>query len=492
MIFNSIQFILFFIAVTTTYFLITYRYRWLLLLLASCYFYMAFIPVYILILTGMIIVDYIAGILIENSKGRNRKLFLILSIVSNVGILVFFKYYNFLTDNINGLANIIHWNYSLPLLSIILPIGLSFHTFQALSYTIEVYRGKQKAERHFGIYALYVMFYPQLVAGPIERPQNLLHQFHEEHYFDSKRVIGGLKRMAWGFFKKMVVADHLAIFVNYVFANPHSFNGPVLITGTIFFAFQLYCDFSGYCDIALGAAQVMGIKLMENFRRPYFSKSIPEFWKRWHVSLSSWFKDYVYIPLGGNRVTFLKMYTNLFLVFLISGLWHGANWTYIIWGALHGIYVVLSNTTQNFRNHFNSKIGLLKIPTIHKMMKIGTTFTLVCIGWIFFRANTVDDAWYIFSHLLVGLRSFITNFFSYYTWKNLLSLSGLINKSDLVIMMLGIVVVFLVDMIERRTSIWQKIATYPLYIRWFCYYTIVLAIVIFGRFGAQQFIYFQF
>lgn len=325
MTFNSVQFLIFFAVIFLIYFLLPYRFRWLLLLLASCYFYMAFIPAYVLILFAMIVIDYVAGIFIEKSAGRRRKLFLILSIISNIGILGFFKYFNFLSSNLSAVAHFLDWNYSLPLLSIALPLGLSFHTFQALSYTIEVYRGKQKAERHFGIYALYVMFFPQLVAGPIERPQQLLPQLHENHDFDYKRVTNGLKRMAWGFFKKVVVADHLAIIVNLVYNNPKGFTGPAFIMATVFFAFQLYSDFSAYTDIALGAASVLGIKLVENFQQPFFSKSIAEFWRRWHISLSTWFRDYVYYPLALSfkKTTKTKLYLAIMVTFLLSGLWHG-------------------------------------------------------------------------------------------------------------------------------------------------------------------------
>ncbi|OFZ56311.1 MAG: alginate O-acetyltransferase, partial [Bacteroidetes bacterium RIFCSPHIGHO2_02_FULL_44_7] len=319
MLFNSLQFLIFFPTVTTLYFILPHRFRWFLLLIASCIFYMAFIPAYILILLVTIVVDYIAGILIEKSQGKKRKLYLLISIVANIGFLAFFKYYNFASTNLTELAQFLHWNYSVPVLSIILPIGLSFHTFQAMSYTIEVYRGKQVAERHFGIYALYVLFYPQLVAGPIERPQNLLHQFREEHSFDYRRVTDGLKLMLWGLFKKVVIADRAAVFVDTVFNSPGDFQGVSFIIAAALFSFQIYCDFSGYSDIAIGAAQVMGFKLMDNFNRPYFSKSIAEFWKRWHISLSTWFKDYLYIPLGGNRVGKPRWYFNLFFVFLLSG-----------------------------------------------------------------------------------------------------------------------------------------------------------------------------
>lgn len=289
MLFNSLHFLCFFVIVTTFYFVLPHRYRWFNLLIASCYFYMAFVPAYILILGGTIIVDYVAGIYIEKSTGYRRKFLLMSSLVANIGVLAVFKYYNFLNQNLSLLLQSVGWSNSLPYLSMLLPIGLSFHTFQAMSYTIEVYRGNQRAERHLGIYALYVLFYPQLVAGPIERPQHILHQFYEKHTFDYVNVTNGLKRMAWGLFKKVVIADRLAMAVNTVYDNPTAFVGMPLIVATVCFAFQIYCDFSGYSDIAIGAAQVMGFRLMKNFDRPYFSTSISEFWRRWHISLSTWF-----------------------------------------------------------------------------------------------------------------------------------------------------------------------------------------------------------
>lgn len=442
----------------------------------------------------MILIDYVAGILIEGAEGEKRKLFLLISIIVNVGVLAFFKYYNFFITNINEIGHVIHWNYSLPLLMIILPIGLSFHTFQSLSYTIEVYRGKQKAERHLGIYALYVMFYPQLVAGPIERPQNLLHQFHEEHSFDTDRVTAGLKRMAWGFFKKVVVADHLAIFVNYVYANPHAFNGPTLLLTSMFFAFQLYCDFSGYCDIALGSAKVMGINLIENFERPFFSKSIAEFWRRWHMSLSSWLRDYVYYPIAfhSKSPTRAKLYVAIMFTFFLSGLWHGAGWNYVVMGLIFGFYITFSEMTKRFRQNMIIKTGFIHYPNLLRYWKIAVTFILTCIGMVFFRLTNMNDAWYVLSHWSSGFGYFIAHAYNYHTWKNLFSLSGLVTRNDFTIMILGMITVFLVDMMERQISLWQKIASYPTYIRWICYYILVFVIVIFGRFAAQGFIYFQF
>ena len=387
MLFNSLHFVYFFIIVTTAYFMLPHKYRWQLLLGASCYFYMAFLPIYILILGFTIVIDYFAGIYIENTEGSKRRLYLIISLIANIGVLAVFKYFNFLNDNLSLLLNSVGYHNSIPNLSILLPIGLSFHTFQAMSYTIEVYRGNQKAERHFGIYALYVMFYPQLVAGPIERPQNILHQFYEKHKFDYKQVTDGLKLMAWGLFKKVVIADRLASTVNRVYDNPTDFEGLALIVATVFFAIQIYCDFSGYSDIAIGSAQVMGYKLMKNFDRPYFSKSISEFWKRWHISLSTWFRDYLYISLGGNRVSKGRLYFNLMVTFLISGLWHGANWTYVIWGGLNGLYLVIELWISKPLSKLVEFLKLNRFPFLLNFIKTGFTFSLICLTWVFFRAK---------------------------------------------------------------------------------------------------------
>jgi alginate O-acetyltransferase complex protein AlgI len=304
MLFNSLLFFCFFLIVTPAYFLLEHKHRWKLLLAASCYFYMTFIPVYILILSLTIVVDYFAGILIERSTGKRRRHFLVLSIVANVGVLAFFKYFNFFNDSLSFLLGDFGYQNQIPHSNILLPIGLSFHTFQAMSYTMEVYRGNQKAEKHFGIYALYVMFYPQLVAGPIERPQNILPQLHAKKEFNYNDVVEGLKLILWGLFKKVVIADRLSIYVDTIYNNPADHGSITLITATVFFTFQIYCDFSGYSDIALGCARVMGFRLMVNFRRPYLAKSFREFWSRWHISLSSWFRDYLYIPLGETKSRF--------------------------------------------------------------------------------------------------------------------------------------------------------------------------------------------
>lgn len=452
---------------------------------------MAFIPVYILILFATIIVNYGAALLMEKCKGREKKYLFVVTILANVFILGFFKYFNFFAENINEIATFFHFNYSLTLLSIILPIGLSFHTFQALSYVIEIYKGNQKPERHFGIYALYVMYYPQLVAGPIERPQNLLPQFHEEKKFDPPMVIRGLKRMAYGFVKKTIIADHLAIIVGHVYANPSSFDGPTLIMATVFFAFQLYCDFSGYSDIAVGSSQVMGIKLMENFNRPYFSKSVAEFWRRWHISLSSWLRDYVYFPLAlrSKTPTRVTLSFAIIVTFVLSGLWHGAAWNYVLMGAYFGVVIALSEITKRKRQ----KLFTGLVPTsIKKIVDVLTTFTLVCVGWVFFRAHNVEDAFYIITHFGNGLWSFIMSSTSYYTWKSLFSLGGLVSKSDFIIAFIGIFILLGVDLLERRKSLWDWLQERNMIIRWAVYYVVIFSILLFGRFGAQEFIYFQF
>ena len=392
MIFNSFHFLFFFIIVTSFYFLLPFSKRWILLLISSCYFYMAFVPIYILILGFTIVVDYFAGIFIENSQGKRRKFFLVCSLIANIGILCIFKYYNFINTNFSFLLHGFGLSNPIPYLSILLPIGLSFHTFQAMSYTIEVYRGNQKTERHFGIYALYVMFYPQLVAGPIERPQNLLHQFREKHLFDSDRVFEGLKIMIWGLFKKLVVADRLGIVVNMAYGNIDHQNGLTLLLATIFFSFQIYCDFSGYSDIAIGAARVMGFNLMTNFRRPIFAKTTGEFWKRWHISLSTWFKDYLYFPMGGSKVSVPRWYFNIMIVFLISGLWHGSNWTYIIWGGINGFYLVFAIVTKKYRDKFNARTRIIKFPRLFLLSEVVVTFMLITFSRIFFRSKSVEDA----------------------------------------------------------------------------------------------------
>lgn len=373
MLFNSFEFFLFFPIVTLLYFLVPKKFRWIHLLAASCIFYGAFIPSYLLILALLIFIDYTAGILI--GKGNAPKIWLVTSIVANVSLLGIFKYHDFFVSNINRFTGsdliIFHW---------ILPIGLSFHCFQSMSYTIEVYRKKQKAITHPGYYALYVMFYPQLVAGPIERPQHLFPQLFHPQNFSVENLLSGLRLMAWGFYKKLVVADRLGIYVDgfYASASP---TGLSSVLSTLFFSFQIYADFSGYSDIAIGAAKCMGIDLATNFNRPYLSKNIREFWQRWHISLSTWFRDYVYIPMGGNKVSAGRHAFNLVFTFFLSGLWHGAGWTFISWGLLHAFYLLGYNF---YERHVKQKLpGFLSILLC---------FGFVSFAWIFFRSGSMQQA----------------------------------------------------------------------------------------------------
>lgn len=474
MLFNSIEFVFFFILVTSLYFILPHKYRWFLLLVASCYFYMAFVPVYILILFFTIVIDYFAGIWIEEAEGKKKRRYLVLSLIANIGVLAVFKYYNFLNDNLTFLLHGAGWENPIPYLSILLPIGLSFHTFQAMSYTIEVYRGHQKAERHFGIYSLYVMFYPQLVAGPIERPQNLLFQFRTEHKFEYERVVSGLRLMLWGLFKKLVIADRLAIYVNAAYGNPDEHTGLTLAVATMFFAFQIYCDFSGYSDIAIGAARVMGYDLMKNFNRPYLSASISEFWSRWHISLSTWFKDYLYISLGGNRVPIPRWYFNLFITFLISGLWHGANWTYIIWGALNGFYLVFALVRSRYIDkHLENKVPL---PAwIKKTGNILVTFILICFSWIFFRAASVQDAFLIVKKIFTFSGPLFTDFTQmFYGFIGLAVLLARELKHEYF--------KNATPLLENRNPV----------VRYATYMVLIALILLIGVFDGSQFIYFQF
>lgn len=438
---------------------------------------MAFVPVYILVLFGTIIVDYFAGIFIEKTKGAKRKLFLVASLIANIGILVVFKYYNFFIDNINTLSG-----QDIPFLKILLPIGLSFHTFQAMSYTIEVYRGNQKAEKHFGIYSLYVMFYPQLVAGPIERPQNMLHQFHEIKKFSYENIVSGMKMMAWGMFKKVVVADRLAIYVNQVFDHHVNYEGITVILAFIFFALQIYFDFSAYSDIALGSARTLGFDLMINFRSPYFSRSIAEFWGRWHISLSTWFKDYLYIPLGGNRISRPRTALNQFIVFLLSGLWHGANWTFIFWGFLHGTFVTIESTLKQY------------FPSIklNKIIERIVILSLITFAWVFFRAMNINHA---FAMLTSSFKHIPQQIYAIFANVNMARLNLLYANKDSSVLFLTIlfcVLVFIIEWKQKNRNIVDYFATFNKPLRYATYLFLIYGSILFGVFEKNQFIYFQF
>ncbi|HRG54239.1 MAG TPA: MBOAT family O-acyltransferase [Bacteroidia bacterium] len=460
MLFNSLQYILFFLAFFLILFSLPISVRKPWLLIASCYFYMVFKPVYLLILFIVILIDFYTGKQIENSNSH-KKSWLILSLVSNLGILVFYKYYNFLNENISFIADFLGFENHIPALDIILPIGLSFHTFQAMSYTIEVYRGKQQAEKNLLNYSLYVLYFPQLVAGPIERPQELLPQLKKPFQFDYSNLTSGLFRISIGFFKKVVIADRLALFVDPVYSNLSEHNGLSILLATVFFAFEIYCDFSGYTDIALGTSRMMGITLMENFKNPYTATSLREFWSRWHISLSSWFRDYVYIPLGGNRTSTARWAINLLIVFFLSGLWHGARWNFVAWGVIHGTLLILERFIQK-----NIKF---KLPAF---LSGCIVFACTCFAWIFFRANGINDAFlaiekiaqFSFEDQLAGIFHPNELFFAFFLILLLVSGETFIKKS--------------------------RFKNHTLLILLSC--IIILLSYLFGEFNYKEFIYFQF
>jgi D-alanyl-lipoteichoic acid acyltransferase DltB (MBOAT superfamily) len=434
---------------------------------------MDFIPIYILVLGFTIVVDYFAGILIERSSGAKRSWYLRMSIFANLGVLGLFKYFNFFNDNITVFLKLFHFTNPVSDLSIVLPIGLSFHTFQAMSYTIEVYRGKQKSERNFGIYALYVMFFPQLVAGPIERPKNIIHQFYEPKKFNYQRAVEGLKIVLWGFFKKLVIADRLSVYVNAVFNNAYHHSGKTLFVAMMFFWIQIYCDFSGYSDIAIGVAKVMGYDLMENFKRPLLGKSLAEKWNRWHISLFSWFRDYVYMPLArktkGNRT---KLLSYIILVFILSGIWHGANWTFIVWGIVCGTTVVIERL-------YRDKVKPQKyIPKIW-MTILGTLISWVVFAFtgIFFRAANVKTAFYIFKSIV--------------TWKKGSLFHGSPPLNFYYYVMAAAFLIIVETCMEYLPQV-KLIDNKNIVIRYTGYVIILLIMLMIGVFNGSQFIYFQF
>jgi D-alanyl-lipoteichoic acid acyltransferase DltB (MBOAT superfamily) len=473
MLFNSIEFLIFFPIVTLLFYLIPHKYRWMLLLVASCFFYMWFIPKYILILLITIAIDYSAGILIEKWKDdkRRKKTWLVISIVSTCAVLFIFKYLNFCSANLVALAQHFGWSHPQKVLEIILPIGLSFHTFQSLSYVIEVYRGNHKAEHHFGYYALYVMFYPQLVTGPIERPQNLLRQLHEEKELQYDNIANGLRLILFGLFLKMVVADNLGTYVDKIYADPHAFSSGDILLGMLFYSFQIYGDFFGYSTIALGCALTMGFTLMDNFKTPYLSDSVQEFWRRWHISLSTWFRDYLYIPLGGNRVSIPRWALNTLIVFTVCGIWHGANWTFMIWGFAYGVLLIIERGLRNI--HLFDKIENKTGKIILKICNIAKTFVVVTLLWSIFRATNFGN-----------LRDLFSALFHNGTVASQLQVAP--------VAWIALILFILLDLIIRnsRFDVWcgrQKTV-----VRWCIYTFLIFAVIALSSVEEIPFIYFQF
>lgn len=484
MLFNSNAFYIFFPIVFTVYWIIPAKYRWGVLLISSYYFYMSWNIKYVTLILTTTLVSYCAALLMERTESRRKKkLCLTSALLISFGILFFFKYFNFLSKSVTDVLQ----SFAIPVgqatLNLMLPVGISFYTFQTLSYVIDVYRGEVKACRHFGKYATFISFFPQLVAGPIERTRNLLPQIEGEHTFHTEKGIRGAKMIAWGFFKKIAIADTVAIYVDTVYNAAESFTGFPLLLATVLFTFQIYCDFSGYSDIAVGTAGLLDIDLMINFKSPYFSASIREFWSRWHISLSTWFRDYVYIPLGGNRRGPWRTRWNLLVTFLVSGLWHGADWTYVLWGGIHGLGQILEREwNRMFRIDPNKKTWL----------KMGCTFLFVSVTWIFFRANTISDASYILTHLFDGItdpKAYLTDGYHAFQQAGMVQVSGL---STLIISFLCILILLLHDRLNQTKDVWARIGGLKKPLRYALYFLLLFIILYSRQLGEYEFVYFQF
>lgn len=408
MVFNSLAFLIFFPLFFLLYKILPLKVRWIMMLVLSYAFYMAWQADLLYLILFTTLVSYVCAILIEKFEGKRgaQKAFMITAVTVSLAVLFFFKYFNFVSSNVTALLKSFGLEVSDFTLELILPVGISFYTFQTLSYVIDVYRGNMKAERHFGYYALYVSFFPQLVAGPIERPENLIPQLKARNPFTVNDTAMGLKFMLVGFFKKIVVADQVSKFVDAVYNNVGAgselVNGFTVALATVLFAVQIYCDFSGYTDIAIGCARILGIRLMQNFNDPYSATSIKDFWRKWHISLTSWFTDYVYIPLGGSRCARWRHLTNVMIVFLLSGIWHGAAWTYILWGVIHGIYQIVGNLTAAPRRKLIEKLGFTESSTGVVIVRKIITFILVCFAWMAFRANSIAELWVLIKTLFTG------------------------------------------------------------------------------------------
>ena len=472
MVFNSIEFVIFLPIVVLLFYLLPQKARWLMLLAASCVFYMWFVPKYILILLVTIIIDYSAGILMEKhaDEPKKKKTFLVISVVSTLLVLFIFKYLGFINDNFVWLCQKLGLDVRTSV-NIILPIGLSFHTFQSMSYVIEVYRGHQKAERHFGYYSLYVMFFPQLVTGPIERPGNLLRQLHEYKDFRYENISKGMRLILFGLFIKMVVADHLGAYVDEVYANPAEYNSWSVMLAMAFYSFQIYCDFFGYSTIALGSAKLMGFDISDNFRTPYLAKNIAEFWHRWHISLSTWFRDYVYFPLGGSRVKFGRWAFNIMVVFVLSGIWHGAAWTFLFWGFAHGLLHIVEKA---LRNRFPYKEPNSKWLSISlDALRIAKTFVLVTLFWVMFRATDFANMRDIFVAAVTNFGGGQSLAVKPEVWLYL----ALFILSDLLLF-------------NTRFDAWCE--GKPMVVRWLIYALLIFLIIACSSVNSFPFIYFQF
>jgi len=500
MLFHSVRFLLFFPIVVACYFIIPRKLRMYWLLAASYYFYMCWNPTYALLMLASTVITYASGLMIvhadqnasDAARQTRKKWCVAFSFILNLAILFFFKYFDFAMDNLMALTSAIGVTWQRPRFDVLLPVGISFYTFQALSYTMDVYRGDVKAERNFFRYALFVSFFPQLVAGPIERSTNLLSQLEEPKKFSFERMRSGLLLMLWGFFQKLVISDRAAILVDAVYNQYQAYTGWTLVVATVLFAVQIYCDFGGYSAIAIGAAEVLGIDLMQNFRQPYFATSIGDFWRRWHISLSTWFRDYLYFPMGGSRCGWLRRNFNLMVTFLVSGAWHGASWTYIIWGALNGLFQVVERSLRKVPAKIRT---LLHIPDQHaksfsrRLLKTLVTFGLINITWVFFRAENLTDALEICTRIFTGRNPWVLTDGSLYHF-------GL-DALEFWTLMASIGVLFVVDLLhEMGFSLRKKLYEQELWFRWTVYLIALFAIILLGIYGEQYnasaFVYFQF
>lgn len=473
--FNSLQYLLFLPVTLCLYFVLPQKLKNPVLLIASFFFYGCWEPVYTLLMLLSIVVTYACGLLVSRSEGKTKKLWLVLCLVINLGILFFFKYFNFFSDTAGLLVG-----KELPTLNVLLPVGISFYTFQALGYTIDVYRGDIPAEKNFIDYALFVSFFPQLVAGPIERTGNIVPQLKTTHRLKFENIKSGMLLILWGLFKKMVIADNLATMVNHIYNAPYDKNGLQLLLATLGFAFQIYCDFSAYSDIARGSAKLLDIELMKNFDFPYGARSIKDFWRRWHISLSTWFKDYLYFPLGGSRVKKWRHLVNLLIVFVVSGLWHGAAMTFVLWGLMHGAYQVIGILLTPIREKFYQKV-LAKDHPVMKFVSWVGTFALVNLAWVLFRANSLKDARFILGGIFTR------------SWSSIGDIG--ISTAMLIAMALAVILLVAVDKLNRQKSL-DKFINKTLWLRYAVWFLLIAAILIFGYYGdgfdPQDFVYFQF
>ena len=481
MAFSSFSFGLFLLIAFFIYYMIPSQKRWAFLLCISILFYISYTPRHVLLLGFTTLITFGGAIRIEKaSSARTKKIWLAAILISCVGLLVFFKYFNFISTSAASVAGLFFPNIRPVILKLLLPAGISFYTFQSLGYLIDVYRGQLPAERHFGIYAVFVSFFPQILAGPIGRGGLLLPQYHSKLTFCYEDITYGLKLMAWGYFKKLAIADSYCLYVDTIYNSIGQYQGLSLLLATIMFTIQIYCDFSGYSDIAIGTARLFGIHLSINFKSPYFASSIKEFWSRWHLSLSGWFRDYIYIPLGGNRKGKGRSYLNLLITFLVSGLWHGANWTYVLWGALHGVGQIIEKML-----HLDKTNPSLKHP-VKKAVQTLLTFAFCTLAWAFFRANRIQDIGYLFSHFLVGISNPITYLKTAYTD---LSLSW----NAVVFLVLPLIPLTLFDYFSLRFNVIDKISALSPGKRWTIYICFTLFVILMmPAASGHQFIYFQF